>query len=162
MGLSNQPTTWGVAVDPKATFLTLNWTLGHGHTHLSSQAIDSWTVINLPRNRMGQIGSATLKTADVCFHPRICLGFCLLSAPSSPDKQCQNPYIALGACNSFSKTSFHWGSHGSSTLSLSCGVEMDGSLGLTSLSSHTVGTSAHQPQMSWALCQLSDWYQVGA
>lgn len=40
VGLSNQPIMWGVTVDPKATFLTRNWTLGHGHTHLSSQAID--------------------------------------------------------------------------------------------------------------------------
>lgn len=31
---------WGLTVDPKATFLTLNWTSGHGHTHSSSQAID--------------------------------------------------------------------------------------------------------------------------
>lgn len=107
--------------------------------------------------------SATLKTARVCFHLRIRLGFCLLPAPSSPDTQGQNPCISLGACNSFSKTSVHQGgSHGSSTLSWSCGVEMDGSSGPTTLSSHMVGTSVHQPPMSWALCQLSDWYQVGA
>lgn len=71
------------------------------------------------------------------FHVSICLGLFLLSALSSLYKQCQNPYISPRACNSFSKTNFHpWWGHDNSTLFSSCGVQKDGSSGLTTLSSH--------------------------
>lgn len=96
------------------------------------------------------------------FHVSICLGLYLFSALSSLYKQCQKPYISPRAGNSFSKTNFHqWWGHDNLTLFSSCGVQMDGSSGLTTLSSQTSTSpkclgpyAASQAGIKWELKHL--------